>query len=88
MRRDLRGHSWKGEVKEIGADGFSIHFEMPKGFVLPNYNFTSFNVTVEDTSGQWNYSALQKDFGSPLALTFGGQREGEGVSHWIRKFQN
>ena len=37
--RDLRGHSWKGEVKEIGADGFSIHFEMPKGFDITKLQF-------------------------------------------------
>ena len=39
------------------------------------------------TSGNWDYSASQKDFGNPMPLTFGGQREGDGLVTGLENFK-
>ena len=73
------------DLKEIGADGFSIELELPKDFVLPNYNFTNYHVAVESSDG--NYNGTQKDFDNPMALSFGGQKEVDGLVTGLEDFQ-
>ena len=87
LERDYRGHSWKGEIKENGADGFNIDFELSKDFILPNYTFTSYHVSAENGNGEWNHGAGTKNFSNPLNLSFGGQREGDTLGTALESFQ-
>ena len=46
LEREFRGHDWRADLKETPGNGFAIELELPKDFVLPNYNFTNYQVTL------------------------------------------